>query len=72
MLARIPERELVALFEGYGHRPILVTGGFDGEDPAAVHQRFAAALDEALDEIAEIQSRAREDGRGAVTAGAGR
>src|SRR5262245_44487682 len=62
VLARIPERELVALLEGYGHRPILVTGGFDGEDPAAVHQRFAAALDEALDEIAEIQSKAREGG----------
>ena len=60
VLARIPERELIALFEGYGHRPILVTGGFDGEEPAAVHQRFAAALDEALDEIAEIQRRARE------------
>ena len=61
VLARIPERELIALFEGYGHRPILVTGGFEGEEPAAVHQRFAAALDEALDEIAEIQGRARSD-----------
>ena len=26
VLARIPEDELVALLEGYGHRPILVTG----------------------------------------------
>jgi xylulose-5-phosphate/fructose-6-phosphate phosphoketolase len=60
VLARIPEDELVALLEGYGHRPILVTGGFDGEEPAAVHQRFAAALDDALDEIADIQGRARE------------
>ena len=33
LLARIPERELVALMEGYGYRLILVTGGFDGEDP---------------------------------------
>jgi xylulose-5-phosphate/fructose-6-phosphate phosphoketolase len=55
VLARIPERDLVALLEGYGHRPILVTGGFDGEDPLAVHERFAAALDEALDGIAEIK-----------------
>ena len=62
VLARIPERELVALFEGYGHRPILVTGGFDGEDPAAVHQRFAGALDAALAEIAAIQTHARETG----------
>jgi xylulose-5-phosphate/fructose-6-phosphate phosphoketolase len=62
VLARIPETELVALLEGYGHRPILVTGGFDGEDPAAVHQRFAAALDAALAEIAAIQTHARETG----------
>ena len=62
LLARIPEEELVALFDGYGYRPIVVAGGFDGEEPAAVHQRFAAALDEALDEIARIQAEARADG----------
>jgi xylulose-5-phosphate/fructose-6-phosphate phosphoketolase len=62
VLARIPEDELVSLFEGYGHRPLLVTGGFDGEDPHAVHERFAAALDEALDEIARIQAAARDGG----------
>ncbi len=60
VLARIPERELISLFEGYGWRPILVTGGFDGEDPARIHQRLAAALDEALDEIREIQRAARQ------------
>jgi len=62
VLARIPEPELVALLEGYGYRPMLVTGGFDGEGSLPVQERFAAALDEALDEIAEIQRRAREDG----------
>ena len=62
VLARIPERELVALFEGYGWRPILVTGGFDGEDTAEAHQRLAAALDDSLDEIREIQRAAREGG----------
>ena len=62
VLARIPEQELVSLLEGYGHRPLLVTGGFDGEDPLAVHERFAAALDEALDEIGRIQTAAREHG----------
>src|SRR5206468_8490151 len=62
VLARIPEPELVSLLEGYGHRPILVTGGFDGEEPAVVHQRFAAALDAALAEIAAIQTHARETG----------
>jgi xylulose-5-phosphate/fructose-6-phosphate phosphoketolase len=58
VLARIPEPELVALLEGYGYRPLLVTGGFDGEEPLPVHERFAAALDEALDEIAEIKQHA--------------
>ena len=64
VLARIPEGELVALFEGYGHRPILVSGGFDGEPAEKVHERFATALDEALDEIAAIQQRARDGGDG--------
>jgi xylulose-5-phosphate/fructose-6-phosphate phosphoketolase len=62
VLARIPEDELVSLFEGYGYRPVLVTGGFDGEPPEHVHQRFAAGLDEALDEISSIQRRARDNG----------
>ena len=62
VLARIPEGELVALFEGYGYRPLLVTGGFDSEPAGPVHQRFAAVLDEALDEIASIQAAARSNG----------
>src|SRR5215217_1968674 len=57
VLARIPEAELVALLEGYGYRPLLVTGGFDGEEALRVHERFAGALDEALDEIAQIKQR---------------
>jgi xylulose-5-phosphate/fructose-6-phosphate phosphoketolase len=47
VLARIPERELMALLEGYGHRPLLVSG----DEPDAVHRDLAAALDEALDDI---------------------
>jgi len=58
VLARIPEAELVSLLEGYGWRPLIVSG----DDPAAVHQLFAAALDEAIDEIQELQRAAREDG----------
>jgi xylulose-5-phosphate/fructose-6-phosphate phosphoketolase len=58
VLARIPEAELVALFEGYGYRPLLVSG----DDPEAVHQQFAATLDDALEEIARIQHAARDDG----------
>jgi xylulose-5-phosphate/fructose-6-phosphate phosphoketolase len=60
VLARIPTEELLQLFRGYGHEPILVDGGFDGEDPMAVHGRLAAALDGALDRIAAIQAGARE------------
>jgi xylulose-5-phosphate/fructose-6-phosphate phosphoketolase len=51
VLARIPERELVALLEGYGHRPLIVSG----DEPEAVHRELAAALDEALDEIARCK-----------------
>jgi len=58
VLARISEAELVALFEGYGYRPLLV----EGDEPEPVHQRLAAALDEALDDIARIQHAAREEG----------
>ncbi|MDO9396345.1 MAG: phosphoketolase family protein, partial [Herbiconiux sp.] len=62
LLARIPEEELRALFIGYGYSPRIVSGGFDGEDPMAVHERFAAALAEAFDDIAEIQDAARTRG----------
>ncbi|MGI5170886.1 phosphoketolase family protein [Spirillospora sp. CA-253888] len=58
VLARIPETELVRLFEGYGHRPLMVSG----DDPQAMHRQMAAALDQALDEIAEIQAAARSGG----------
>ena len=58
VLARIPEDELVALLEGYGWRPLIVSGN----DPAAVHRQFAAALDGALDAIAQNQRAARENG----------
>ncbi|HEY2725234.1 MAG TPA: phosphoketolase family protein [Pseudonocardiaceae bacterium] len=59
VLARIPERELIALLEGYGHRPWVVSGGFDGEDPMAVHARMAVAMDEIADEIARLRASAR-------------
>jgi xylulose-5-phosphate/fructose-6-phosphate phosphoketolase len=58
VLARIPESELLDLMRGYGHKPHLFVGGFDGEDHAAVHARFAELLDVVLDEIAEIKARA--------------
>jgi xylulose-5-phosphate/fructose-6-phosphate phosphoketolase len=58
VLARIPESELLELMRGYGHTPYLVSGGFDGEDPMAVHARLAATLDEVLDQIADIKAAA--------------
>ena len=56
LLARIPETELLDLFRGYGYRPVLVAGS----DPAEMHQRTAAALDEILDELRAIQQNARK------------
>ncbi len=58
ILARIPHEELTSLFEGYGYQPLFV----EGEDPAKMHDRMAAALDEAMDAIAAIQHAARADG----------
>jgi xylulose-5-phosphate/fructose-6-phosphate phosphoketolase len=55
VLARIPREELLALITGYGHRPIVV----EGDDPADVHRQLAAALDDAISDIAAIQHLAR-------------
>ncbi len=58
ILARIPEPELRSLLEGYGYDPVFVAG----EEPERMHQLMAAALDRVLDQIAEIQSGARQKG----------
>ncbi|HUY96465.1 MAG TPA: phosphoketolase family protein [Verrucomicrobiae bacterium] len=62
VLARIPEADLLALFQGYGYDPILVRGGERDEPTGAVHRRLAAALDRAADSIARIQRSARSGG----------
>jgi len=51
VLARIPEPGLVSLLEGYGYQPLVVSG----DEPVAVHRAFAATLDRALDELADIK-----------------
>ncbi|MEN5075782.1 phosphoketolase family protein [Isoptericola cucumis] len=56
VLGRISDDELRDLMIGYGHTPYFFTGGFDGEDHAAVHRRFATLLDEVLDHIARIKA----------------
>ena len=57
VLARIPQEELRRLLEGYGHKPYFV----EGDDPAEVHQRLAASLDEVTDELQRIKSASGED-----------
>jgi len=59
VLARIPYDELESLLTGYGYDPRLV----EGSDPEVMHQSMAAVLDAALDDIAEIQQRARAGGQ---------
>lgn len=58
VLSRIPADELAALLRGYGYAPLFV----EGDEPEAMHQAMAAALDEAFAGIAAIQKAAREDG----------
>jgi xylulose-5-phosphate/fructose-6-phosphate phosphoketolase len=56
VLARIPDDELDALLRGYGYEPRYVTG----HEPSAMHHDMAAALDDAIAAIREIQHQARE------------
>src|SRR5262245_7004517 len=56
--ARIPEDELISLFRGHGHAPLIVAG----DDPMIVHQQFAAALDQCYKQIRDIQHDARTNG----------
>ncbi len=44
VLARLPEDELESLFRGYGYEPYFV----EGDNPADVHQKLAAAFDRDL------------------------
>ena len=55
VLGRVGDDELACLFEGYGHDPIFV----EGDDPAVMHRKMAAAFDLAFSRIAEIQAEAR-------------
>jgi xylulose-5-phosphate/fructose-6-phosphate phosphoketolase len=54
VLARIPEEELLSLLAGCGWRPLVVSG----DEPEPVHQALAAALDEALEAIADARGAA--------------
>ena len=54
ILARMPEDELRSLLVGYGYEPAFVAG----DAPGPMHQAMAAALDAALDGLAEIRAAA--------------
>ena len=55
VLARISADELESLFHGYGYAPLFV----EGDEPDAMHQKMAAALDVAFARIQDIQQAAR-------------
>jgi len=55
LLARIPHEELEALFTGYGWVPHFV----EGDDPASMHQKMAATLEDCVLEIRRVQQEAR-------------
>ncbi|WP_110648707.1 phosphoketolase [Salinicola peritrichatus] len=58
VLGRQSNTALSRLFAGHGYAPRFVCG----DDPTEVHQALAMALEEAFDDIAAIQQRARRDG----------
>jgi xylulose-5-phosphate/fructose-6-phosphate phosphoketolase len=55
ILARIPADELEMLFQGLGWKPYVV----EGDDPAVMHQKMAAVLEQCYVEIRAIQDGAR-------------
>jgi len=59
VLARVPEPELDALLRGCGYEPVYVTG----HEPFVMHQKMAAAVDESVLRIREIQGQARAGAR---------
>jgi xylulose-5-phosphate/fructose-6-phosphate phosphoketolase len=59
LLARISHDELASLFEGYGWTPHFV----EGDEPAAMHEAMAAAMEECVLEIRRLQQTARASGQ---------
>jgi xylulose-5-phosphate/fructose-6-phosphate phosphoketolase len=58
VLARIGDEELTSLLEGYGHSVHWVSG----DDPQTMHRSMATTLDVVVEQITEIQRRARVEG----------
>ena len=59
IFARISRAELDQMLRGLGWNPLFVSG----DDPKEVHPRMAAALDEAIMRIQDIQREARANGK---------
>lgn len=58
LLARISQKELTSLFEGYGYKVYFV----EGEEAETMHQKMAATLDVVVGEIRNIQADIRTHG----------
>jgi xylulose-5-phosphate/fructose-6-phosphate phosphoketolase len=59
LLARISHDELEHLFEGYGYTPHFV----EGDEPASMHEKMAATMEQCVLEIRRIQNEARSNGK---------
>jgi xylulose-5-phosphate/fructose-6-phosphate phosphoketolase len=59
ILARISKEELQSLFVGYGYKPYFV----EGSDPAEMHEKMAATLEQAIGEIRIYQGAARDSNK---------
>ncbi len=57
ILSRKSNEDLTKYFEGMGWNPYFV----EGEDPEKVHPQMAKILDEVIEEIKEIQEKARKN-----------
>ena len=58
VFARISEQEREGFFKGCGYKPYVVKG----DDPMTMHQLMAETVDKCIEEIKEIQRKAREEG----------
>ncbi len=63
VLGRTPDDDIARLFHGHGYEAAFV----EGDEPLAVHEAFAATLDDCYARIREIQHDARAVGAADVT-----
>jgi xylulose-5-phosphate/fructose-6-phosphate phosphoketolase len=58
VLARLPNEELIKLFNGYGYKIYYV----EGDEPENMHRQMAKTLDDVYSDISEILKNVRENG----------